>query len=356
MSTSMRLLFLLPIISTASLLALATHEGGHVVAGRLAGLRLLLFTSGPFQVERRADGRLHLGWVRSVVAAAGMAAMMLPDFGDRQRRRRALFGFALGGPVASLLLGAAAAVAFFALELDSMTWAQDGALKALAAGVVTYAATSLGLGAVTMVPNHFGGLMSDGARVQMLRREGPVADRHAAVFAASGWLMAGRKPRDWDPAVLAALLAPGDDGTFDAGYARYLAFLHALDRGDTAMAATHAGVMASADAPATLQPLLRAEAAYFAAAYAGDAATAQARLAEVRDSPLLDALTRRRAETAILLAGNDAAGAEALRALAVAVVADPHGGAAHDELRRLAERWGVSLAPSSGAGHAGPPS
>jgi hypothetical protein len=347
MPLSVRVPLLLVTILSAMVLALVTHEVGHLVAGRLMRLRMFLFTAGPIRIERGPDGRRHVGWVRSVREVGGMAGMAYGTSRDGGGPRRALLVFALGGPIASVILGAVAMAAYFGLGLAATTWARDGAVKALAGGVMLYAVTSLALGVLTSVPNRFGGQASDGERVRLLLRGGPVADRHAALFATSGAYGAGVGPRDWDERFLAAILAPGDDGTFDAGFGRYLAYLHALDREDAAAAAAHARAMAAASAPPALRHLLRAEAAYFAAAYEGDVASARARLAEAGASPLRDAYTRRRAELAILVAAGDAAaGGTAFRDLAATADADPNAGFLRDELRRLAAATRHMGAPS----------
>jgi hypothetical protein len=346
MPLAIKLPVLLLAIATAGVLALTTHEVGHVISGSLARLRVFLFCSGPIRISRRPDGRLQLGWVRSFGEACGMAGMALDGSRDEQGIRRAITWFALGGPIASLIVGAATLAAFLALGLSEMTWERDGIMKAVAGGVLMYALSSLGMAFVTALPNRFAGLASDGERVRSMLRGGPRAVRDGALFAIAGWSALGRPPRDWDPAIVAAAMVPGDDDTLDAGLARYFAFVHALDCRDTAGASTHARAMATANAPPAMRSLMRAEAAYFAAAYEGDVATARARLAEAGEQVPLDPQTRRRVEAAILLAGEDAAaGAAALSALIAEVEANPESGDLRDELRRLADRRGVALAP-----------
>lgn len=349
MPLAVKLAVLLPVVLVAAVLALTSHEVGHVISGSLARLRVFLFCSGPFRIERRADGRLHIGRVRSIGEACGMAGMALDGSRDEQGIRRALLVYALGGPIASLVFGATALVTFLASGLSEMTWERDGMMMAVAGGVLMYAVSSLGMAFVTALPHRFTGLASDGERVRLLLRGGPLAGREGALFAMTGWSMMGRPARDWDPAIVAAALAPGDDGTFNAGLARFLAFVRALDCCDAAGASTHARVLASADAPPAMRSLMRAEAAYFAAAYDDDVATARARLAEAGRHAPLDPPTRRRVEAAILLAGEDAAaGAAALRALMAELEATSESGDLRDELRRLADRRGVALVPPEG--------
>lgn len=347
MPLAIKLPVLLLVLTTAGFLALTTHEVGHLISGSLARLRVFLFCSGPIRIARRPDGRLQIGWVRSFGEVCGMAGMALDGSRDEQGIRRALILFAIGGPIASLVFGGAALVAFLALGLAELTWERDGMTKAVAGGVLVYALSSLGMAFVTAFPSRFAGFASDGERVRVMLRGGPLAGREGALFAITGWSMMGRPPREWDPATVAAALAPGDDGTFDAGLARYQAFVRALDCRDTADASTHARVMAAANAPPAMRSLMRAEAAYFAAAYEDDVASARARLAQAGELAPLDPQTRRRVEAAILLAGEDeAAGAAALCALIAEVEANPESGDLLDELRRLAERRGVAVVPT----------
>lgn len=346
MPLAIKLPVLLLVAVTGGVLALTTHEVGHLITGSLARLRVFLFCAGPIRIARRPDGRLHIGWARSFGEACGMAGMAIDGSRDEQGIRRAITWFALGGPIASLVCGAAALAAFLALGLSEMTWERDGMMMAVAGGVLMYALASLGMAFVTALPNRFAGLASDGERVRLMLRGGPLAGRECALFAIAGWSAMGRPPRDWDPAIVAAAMAAGDDDTFDAGLARYFAFVHALDCRDTAGASTHARAMATANAPPAMRSLMRAEAAYFAAAYEGDVATARARLAEAGEQAPIDPQTRRRVEAAILLAGEDeAAGAAALCALIAEVEANPEWGDLRDELRRLADRRGVAVVP-----------
>jgi len=182
----------------------------------------------------------------------------------------------------------------------------------------------------------------------LLARGGPLAERHSAVMAMSGWFATGQSGA-WDPVTVERALAAGDDGTLDALLARYLAYLHALDTQDTANAGAYIGVLRDgvAVAPRSLRPVIYAEAAYYTAAYRGDAGAARALLERATQSPVLDSHTRRRAEIAVLLAGEDpAAGRERLRELLadLAVSRNSFGSTfLIAELRRLSHEQGDSV-------------
>jgi hypothetical protein len=149
-------------------------------------------------------------------------------------------GFAptLGGHAAARSPPRSTAGANIGLDLGAATWAADGALKAAAGVVLTFAAASLAIGVGTAAPYRTRGMASDGKRLLTVLRPGAVAERHAALVALGAWLTSGTAPRDWDPAVVARVVAAGDDGSLDAVLARYLAYLHALDREDPARRGT----------------------------------------------------------------------------------------------------------------------
>ena len=70
------MLFALIFFGAAALLALALHEVGHALGGRLRGLHLAMLIVGRLHLQRGADGRLRwrlnkkLGYVGGVVSCA----------------------------------------------------------------------------------------------------------------------------------------------------------------------------------------------------------------------------------------------------------------------------------------------
>jgi hypothetical protein len=81
------------------------HEMGHLVAGRIVGMRFSGVLVGPFALDRTRTG-FHFRFTR--FWARGLAYMTLPDIRNVRRR---LIVFGAGGPVASLVCGVAALVA-----------------------------------------------------------------------------------------------------------------------------------------------------------------------------------------------------------------------------------------------------
>jgi hypothetical protein len=153
-----------------------------------------------------------------------------------------------------------------------------------------------------MVPMQAGGFYSDGARVVMLLRGGPRAERLGAAALMVGAAMAGQLA-SLDPTIVARATALSD-GTIDDIGAALLAYTWALARGEQQQAGRyldHAlafeGTFAS-----PLRPSLLAEGAYFLARHRGEAEAARAYLEQVGAATIVEPHDRKRAEAAVLLA------------------------------------------------------
>ena len=178
---------------------LAFHETGHVLAGKLVGFRFTLFIVGPFKVHSTESG-IHFGLNRSLMLAGGLGGAAPTDSRNLPSRTMA---YVAGGPAASLLL------AISALGLLYVVPTSIGIVLSI------IAMSSFFIGIVTLIPTRMGGLVSDGARLLMLRRSGPEAERWCAIAAVGGASMAGKRPRDWDEEMIRrSLLSP--DGSLDA--------------------------------------------------------------------------------------------------------------------------------------------
>jgi hypothetical protein len=311
--------------------AVAAHEAGHVLGGRIVAFRLLLFIVGPFRLERGADG-FTAGLNRSVLLGGGLAAMT--PLGLHDLRRRTIVVVAMG-PTVSLIVGAQL-LALHQATLPLLGPPGAAAFRALASLVLLLlGAVSLLLGVVTLVPTRAGGFYSDGARMLRLMKASDQAEREVALIALTGMSMAGTRPRDWDPALVERCAGIADGGPFEAG-GRQLAYAHALDRGDIAAARSHLeaalGTIAQFPAPARASLLLAA--ATFHALYDGDAERARSFLQQARGRQMLATPHQRRlAEAAIRLAEGDVAGARELARDARRLTAGAldRGGAALDE-------------------------
>ena len=205
-------LLALPLLALATL---AFHELGHAIGGWLRGMRLLMFIAGPFGLVRTPAGlrpRLYF----KLGTLGGMAAM-LP--GGTRPLREQLGPLMLGGPVASALLALAAGVGAAQSDGRLAVWL---AFVAAVSGMVLL---------VTAAPARMGGWESDGLQWWTLRREPARAERAATLMSLVSQSLAGTRPRDYDPAQLARLVAdPGEDAR-GAISAWLIAYAHALDQG-----------------------------------------------------------------------------------------------------------------------------
>ena len=279
-------------------LTIALHEAGHLLGGRLAGFRSLLFVVGPLRLERGPAG-WRARFNRDAMLWGGIVASVPED--DRDLRRR-MMKLVAGGPAASLVGGALAALLLWAV---SSVWSPVTAAAPESFGrhfattmLGLFAVASTAIGLVTLVPGRSGGFETDGAQLRKLARGGPAAERSLAVLSLVGMSMGGRRPREWPASLVARAAAPpaapvcgGRPGESEGAaplMGRMFAYTHALDTGDEAGARAHlAAVLAGLEElPSGMHPSLLREAAY-QAALAGDAAEARRQLEASRAAPAL---------------------------------------------------------------------
>ncbi len=156
-------------------LVIGTHEVGHLVGGRIVGFRFRLLLVGPLRVVRQ-DGRIRLGWNRNPFRHAG-AAGSAPDerigsLSDDPKRMRGRLAIVLvTGPVASLVAGVATLALFLADVPDFLLrdrFAEFTATRALS----LFAAGSLAVGVITLLPGGTRSRPTDGSRILELLRTG----------------------------------------------------------------------------------------------------------------------------------------------------------------------------------------
>lgn len=296
-------------VVVAGFLALAVHEVGHAIGGRLCGMRLGMLIVGPVHIQREPDGRL--GWrLNRRLSLAGGVVSSVP--GSTRGLRRAMLSFVAGGPVTSIVLGVLVLAVYVLTDLRDTAAAQGPLQDALAAGVFMFGVVSVGIGFVTLLPINQGAFVNDGKRILKLLRAGAFADAYAAVMAVGAYTIAQVRPRDRDPD-LVAQAASLADGSHEDLAGRLTAHAHALDQGDVQAAGEHIRYLLDHRDVAypPYRPVIDLAAAYFEAAYAGDAASARSRLEGAGKSALLafDPTARTRTEGAVLLAEGDMEGA-----------------------------------------------
>jgi hypothetical protein len=188
-------------------LILLAHELGHLLGGRLVGFRAFLLIVGPVRLERSGDGwRLHRN--RSAALWGGLAGSAATDARDLRRRMAVMVA---GGPAASLLVGSAALVSYWAFHPVQLDAASPYWRVALAFALVSGGVASISIAVATLIPLRTSGFLSDGARLLRLARGGADAARDAAVQTLIGKSLAGVRPRDWPLELLQEACAPQSD-------------------------------------------------------------------------------------------------------------------------------------------------
>ena len=300
---------LIAFMVVAGFLALAVHELGHAIGGRLRGMRLGMLIVGPVHIQREPDGRLSWRLNRKLSLAGGVVSSVP---GSTRGLRWAMLSFAAGGPVTSIVVGVLVFVSYVLADLGGTVAAQGPLQDALAAGVFFLGLVSVGIGFVTLLPINQGAFVNDGKRILKLLRPGAYADAYAAVMALGAYALAQVPPGDRNPDLVTQAASLGD-GSHEDLAGRLAAHSDALHRGDVEAAEEHIRYLLDLRDAAypPYRPVIDLAAAYFEAAYAGDAASARRRLEGAGKSALLafDPTARTRAEGALLLAEGDAEGA-----------------------------------------------
>lgn len=242
----------------AVLLVLLVHELGHLLAGRLVGFRAFLLIVGPMRLERQASGwSLQLN--KSLGLAGGLAGSAPMDSKDLRRRTAIMVA---GGPLASFCFAALAGLALLGFD----AWPPNPHIPfgdaLLVFPLVTFVITSTLIGAMTLVPMQTMGMLSDGARLIQLLRDGPLAERDAAIMAIIGHSLSGVRPRDWDPQLLQAACVLKDNSNFEF-HALQCLQMHTADSGrtDESLVMLRALLPRFAKAPAMMRPALHLDAA-----------------------------------------------------------------------------------------------
>lgn len=208
------LLLLLPIL----LLVIFVHELGHLAGGLSRGMRFLLLVVGPFQWTRSTMG-VSFNWNLKPALMGGLAAA-IPD---RQRPLRPqLLRLVVGGPLASLLLGAGS-ITLAGQPVGQLT------PVLLMAGLL-----SLVIFLATAIPFRAGGMQSDGWQlIELLRGEAAVLERQL-IIEIMATSLAGERPRDWDEETMSQLANLESQEPLRSIAARTMALYHYWDRGEMA--------------------------------------------------------------------------------------------------------------------------
>lgn len=242
------------LIALAALyLVLLTHELGHLLFGKLAGMRPFLLITGPLKMVATQKG-WQVSLNTNIALAGGLAACMPVR---TETMRRDLLWLVVGGPITSLL-GSLLGFLLYALVPDGSSWSFFGLLFGVTAGAIFL---------VTLVPAKTSGFMTDGAQILSLLRGGIEAEQRALILILQAEALNGVRPRDYSPEILQRMLSMRCNPTMDASV-DLLAYYHHLDRGDVEQAGQLLDQILARenDLPEGLKQAVYLEAAFFQAA------------------------------------------------------------------------------------------
>lgn len=281
-------LFLLALGATP-FFALALHEVGHFVAGKLVGFDVRAFL-GPVVVSQER-GKVHLA-LRKQDAAIGFMCARIITRSVRKLRKKLVF-FVAGGPLADLLSVVVITIILGVGTLHGLpAW-----FKAIAVywGVVS----GIQLGGLFLTRSYHG-LVPDGARLRMLARSPENARRWMSILAVDMQRLSGLRPKFWRRTWVQAA-GNGKDATYDAFYGCWQAYVWANDCEDENRAGRHleACLQNVRIAPKSFREALIAEASVFHAWFRHDAEKSQKWFDLLQSPSKLPPLVRIRANVAL---------------------------------------------------------
>ena len=253
-------------------LAIAVHEAGHWLSGKAQGFIGIRFVVLWLRIERNGP-RWTMKWTKLPSNMSGMV-IQYPSSGHALIRRK--FWSVAAGPGANLLTGLLALAVGAASLLPVSTQPRTG-IVVLAAELLVFALFSLVMGIFNLLPRRINsGISNDGHLLWLLWRHRPVLHRQLAVAALVGSSYAGLRPREWETALVARVLANADDSVVDCS-AFLLAYTHHLDahRLEQARPLLYACLEKRDCLTEESQQQVCCEAAYFEACHGQDAVRAQ---------------------------------------------------------------------------------
>lgn len=289
------LLFHLLALPLVWLIVVAFHELGHLVGGWAGGGRFMLYVVGPFMWKRTPAG-VRFSWNKNVNIGGGLAACLPLDPSQTTPHRTAVM--IAGGPLFSLLLALlalwlAAGLAAIATT-PALIFAQHFAVIVAGMSVLIFFAT--------VIPASAGGFKSDGRRFYELLRGDERSAQECAMLALTTASLAGVRPADYEPRLVAQAIGLRDGSLFDL-YAHLTVAHHFADVGQPGRAQALLDHVLAHELKLVpfARDTLRCDYAWLLARHTADTAGARAWLDSA--GPLdIDPATRLRAEAAVLLA------------------------------------------------------
>lgn len=284
------MLVFLAVFFAVALAAIALHEFGHLLVGRLYGFRFKTLVVGPFSATLE-HGKMQFH-IRKWSSLDGFANIEIRTV---RRLRRNLVAFAVAGPATSLASGLVSI-----LILNAKVF--DGLPIQLLATLKMFVAWSFLLFATSIVP-HCGknGVFSDGARLQMLHFSKLPMRRWLSTIGLGAQLSHGVRPRLWPHTWIEAATRIADHSV-DALIGSWFAYCWANDREDEVCAAKHleSCLQRAEIGDGPLREIMSLEASVFHAWFKRDAEKAREWKSRVQHLNKLPPILRIRAEVALL--------------------------------------------------------
>jgi len=269
----------------------AIHEIGHVIAGKLNGLKFRFIVIGPLFIQSK-NGRLRIYRNIHARSVGGLTGMVVPDTHNLRRR---LMLYVAGGPATNLLFAiiAAAGTLAFAHSTGNLL-----PVIFLSASLLSFATFM-----ISILPARTKGLTSDGQRIVDLLRNNPRAARWSAIIAIGAMYERGQRPRDWNPYLVQQVtLSPDEALDYLTGLS--LGYYYQLDSGQVDAAGMWLDKIAGKlnHLAGVFRASFQLELAYFTALHRRDAAKGRLWLNQAAGRVDIARITRLRAEAAVLLA------------------------------------------------------
>jgi hypothetical protein len=277
----------------AIFLAITIHELGHLIAGWAVGFRFSVIRIGPFSLNLE-HGKLRIR-MRREMSVLGYAGMHIDSV--RRLHRRMLIYIA-AGPVANLLsVPATVLLINYVFPRAGESW--------IAVPAAEFAVISLLFAILSFVPIQ-SGLLSDGARIDMLLRSRNRSRRWLNIAAIGMASSRGVRAKDWSRTNLQRATSVRDN-SFDTFTGNWLAYLSANDKKEAFTAAGYLeGCLEFAHRLShSLRDLVSQEAAVFSAWFRDDGALADKWLTQVKRPAQIQRLVRLRLNVAVLCAHRD---------------------------------------------------
>lgn len=207
--------------SGALVLAVVLHELGHMVAGKMVGMKILSFRIGPLQAALE-EGRWRLVLPRTLQSMLAAGVSMIPLNPFRYERRQQIIA-AAGGISANLLVGIIALAGFLTAKGSSYesSWDFLGELATI----------DFAFFIINLIPVQTTATYSDGARIYQILTGSVVEDYRRILAMTQATTMTPYRPRDFDIDLIEKVAATNTPG-FDQVFLLLVASDYYFDRGE----------------------------------------------------------------------------------------------------------------------------